>query len=479
MSPSSSPTPLSLISENQSNIDSTSTAIHRMIYNISEMLASSNMNDSPQTDDVFHTNSLIRYRLLYRNYHGFISSAVCIFGLTCNLFNIIVLTRPLMRSSTNTILTSLALSDLLKMLFVLPAVILFYCLPKDDMKSEPDPTSYVQVKFYMIQMLFTLTLHCISTWLTVYLAAFRYVFLNCKALTAYVSSPDRALIGVAVVVLLSTILCVPSYLEHQIVHYYVNNTQIASNKSDKIIIYRFDQTAFSKSLALRDKVFVLHGVIFKLIPCMLLLLFSFLLVQQLRSALKQSQHVHRTSTANISKEKRKGRLHGRKREKENRRTTLMLVIVCALFLVTELPQGAILFLTFLSKHNSNYYFQIYQHLGDTFDILALINNSVNFILYCLMSKAFRDTFQQTFCFIQKFAPHQPTVSFSKLTTTKRQQKYLNEAITYEAIPSYRPSQNGRLHEIPIRKSFSDNEPKKIKRTLKSLEFFSHNKSASL
>ncbi|CAF4903897.1 unnamed protein product, partial [Rotaria socialis] len=48
----------------------------------------------------------------------------------------------------------------------------------------------------------------------------------------------------------------------------------------------------------------------------------------------------------------------------------MLVIVCALFLVTELPQGAILFLTFLSKHNSNYYFQIYQHLGDTFDILA-------------------------------------------------------------------------------------------------------------
>ena len=69
-----------------------------------------------------------------------------------------------MRSSTNTILTSLALSDLLKMLFVLPAVIIFYCLPVNELKSEPDPTSYFQMRFYMTHMLFTLTLHCISTW---------------------------------------------------------------------------------------------------------------------------------------------------------------------------------------------------------------------------------------------------------------------------------------------------------------------------
>jgi len=61
-----------------------------------------------------------------------------------------------------------------------------------------------------------------------------------------------------------------------------------------------------------------------------------------------------------------GRLGVRRREKENRRTTLMLVIVCVLFLVTELPQGAILLLTFLSKNNSRYYFQIYQHLGKKF-----------------------------------------------------------------------------------------------------------------
>jgi hypothetical protein len=141
---------------------STSTIIQEIMYNLTQSISTST---NPSYDDNNNdTSSLDRYRLVYRNYHGIISSFVCIFGLTCNLFNIIVLTRPLMRSSTNTILTSLALSDLLKMLFVLPAVIIFYCLPKNELKSEPDPTSYFQMKFYMIHMLFTVTLHCISTW---------------------------------------------------------------------------------------------------------------------------------------------------------------------------------------------------------------------------------------------------------------------------------------------------------------------------
>ena len=139
----------------------TSTIVQQAMYNLTQPFETSTISPYDEDND---TSSLDRYRLVYRNYHGIISSFVCIFGLTCNLFNIIVLTRPLMRSSTNTILTSLALSDLLKMLFVLPAVIIFYCLPKNELKSEPDPTSYFQIKFYMIHMLFTLTLHCISTW---------------------------------------------------------------------------------------------------------------------------------------------------------------------------------------------------------------------------------------------------------------------------------------------------------------------------
>ncbi|CAF1140095.1 unnamed protein product [Adineta ricciae] len=436
---------------------STSTIVQLIIANITESILIS--DESTVLPYGFNENisSLVRYRLLYRDYHGIISSFVCIFGLTCNLFNIIVLTRPLMRSSTNTILTSLALSDLLKMLFVLPAVIIFYCLPSSELKSEPDPTSYFQVQFYMIHMLFTLTLHCISTWLTVFLAAFRYVFLNCKTLSAYVSSPERALFGVSMVVLLSTTLCIPSYVGHHIVKAYQNDT--SSEPIKQIVFYRFEETSFSKSLSLRETVFVLHSVIFKLIPCALLLLFSFLLIQQLRNALRQSEKAHRHSSTTTTSSSNGGRIRGRKRENENRRTTLMLVIVCVLFLVTELPQGAILLLAFLSKTKSKYYSDIYQHLGDTFDILALINNSVNFLLYCLMSRAFRDTFKQIFCLCENDNRHSSSTSPAQGLPVKP--RHLNASATYNTLLTHKYSDSCGASLSPIIKSLSDN-PKKRK-----------------
>lgn len=199
--------------------------------------------------------------------------------------------------------------------------------------------------------------------LTVYLAAFRYVFLSCKTLSTYISSPDRAYIGVCIVVIISIFLCIPSYVEHQIVEFYQNETNLPSNSSIVTVLYRFEETTISKSLSLRGTVFVLHSVIFKLIPCIFLLLFSFLLIQQLRDALEKSKVLNQRPVSSAKLSIPNGRTRSRRREIENRRTTLMLVIVCALFLVTELPQGAILLLTFLSKHNSKYYFEIYQHLG--------------------------------------------------------------------------------------------------------------------
>lgn len=191
------------------------------------------------------------------------------------------------------------------------------------------------------------------------------MFLSCQP-TA-LSTPDRALVGVIIVVVLSTILCVPSYLEHRIVTVYHNETSPWNrNQSQMMITYRFEETKLSQMFALRGKVFVLHSVIFKLIPCLLILLFSFLLIQQLRHALEKSEVLSRQSTNGARSSATitgTARSRARRREKENRRTTMMLVIVCVLFLVTELPQGALLLLTFISKTHSKDYFEIYQQLG--------------------------------------------------------------------------------------------------------------------
>jgi hypothetical protein len=71
----------------------------------------------------------------------------------------------------------------------------------------------------------------------------------------------------------------------------------------------------------------------------------------------------------------------------------MLLAVVVLFLLTEFPQGV---LNLLSGLLECFVSEVYNPLGDFMDILALINNGINFLLYCTMSKQFRDTFIEVF-----------------------------------------------------------------------------------
>ncbi|KAH3789830.1 hypothetical protein DPMN_168019 [Dreissena polymorpha] len=79
---------------------------------------------------------------------------------------------------------------------------------------------------------------------------------------------------------------------------------------------------------------------------------------------------------------------------EHYRTTAMLLVVVILFLIVELPHG-ILKLLMIFMHELHD--EVYNPLGDILDIASLLNNGVNFVLYCSMSKEFRDTFLATFC----------------------------------------------------------------------------------
>jgi Serpentine type 7TM GPCR chemoreceptor Srw len=94
-------------------------------------------------DDVTLTSAppaplLQRYSDWYSGYHGYASLAVCAIGIVGNVLNVAVLTRANMAtSSTNFILTALAVSDLLKMASYVPFAIQFYCRRHADQPSDP------------------------------------------------------------------------------------------------------------------------------------------------------------------------------------------------------------------------------------------------------------------------------------------------------------------------------------------------------
>lgn len=86
-----------------------------------------------------------------------------------------------------------------------------------------------------------------------------------------------------------------------------------------------------------------------------------------------------------------------RRRKENLRATLMLITVCILFLVSEFPQFVLIILSLI---NDGFYRNLYVPLGDLIDIIVLTNSSINFLLYCSMSKTFRKTFCSYFSFFK-------------------------------------------------------------------------------
>lgn len=76
------------------------------------------------------------------------------------------------------------------------------------------------------------------------------------------------------------------------------------------------------------------------------------------------------------------------------RTTRMLLAVLLLFLITEFPQGILALLSDLM--GDKFFKECYYPLSDLMDFVALLNSAINFILYCTMSTRFRDVFYQVF-----------------------------------------------------------------------------------
>lgn len=130
-----------------------------------------------------------------------------------------------------------------------------------------------------------------------------------------------------------------------------------------------------------------NGVLFKVVPCLLLTFSIVALVSIIRDVGKR-----RKQLAQVMNKKRMPRDH----------TTPMLVAVLSIFLFAELPQGVLhVFNAIFTKET--FYDKVYIHLGDVMDVLSLLNSAVNFIIYCAMSRKFRAVFIQIFltCLPQK------------------------------------------------------------------------------
>ncbi|KAL9907880.1 myosuppressin receptor 1 isoform 1-T6 [Glossina fuscipes fuscipes] len=194
-----------------------------------------------------------------------------------------------------------------------------------------------------------------------------------------------------------------------------SNKNLTFELNRNVTVYRL----YLSELALRNKSLqnatqLIYSVLIKLIPCIALTILSIRLIMALLEAQRRRKKLT-TNAVNGLKSVTNGKaqeqqLHKRKgskifeKEKQTDRTTRMLLAVLLLFLITEFPQGILGLLNIVLGRD--FLMQCYLRLSDLMDILALINSSINFILYCSMSRQFRTTFALLFRpkFLDRWVP---------------------------------------------------------------------------
>ncbi|KAF7261060.1 hypothetical protein EG68_01661 [Paragonimus skrjabini miyazakii] len=283
---------------------------------------------------------------------------------------------------------------------------------------------------YAFLLLSTITMqnvfHAFSAWIIVVIALFRLLYIKTGINAVFHCSIARAWFAIMLVCLASLVLTVPFMLAHQVTEITRPTHNIIVSTESNLVLYEVD---YSKNAMLRSVLFWNSAVLIKALPILIMSGVSAMLINSIRQTEKryrslqcdtnEARYLRATSTSGIQQtiagappsngntesvamieaSKLRSALRASivtaPSGRNANQTTYMLLMIIILYIFTYLPQSAMLLLNhFLGRCFSR---NVYEKLGDFSDFLTLLNNSINFILYCGMSKQFRDTFVSLFC----------------------------------------------------------------------------------
>jgi len=284
---------------------------------------------------------------------------VCIFGMTGNLMSIVVMSKRQMRSSTNTYLFALAVSDLIKLFcdFLYFMVILLF-----EIDTNVGNRAYGFLYPYA-HYVFNASL-CISAWLIVSVAVERYVYVcHPTRVKSYCNIYKARLISTSVFIIMG-VLAIPYALRYRSVVQFNNVTGAAQ--------YKVIVTELWQNVLFTEIYTWFQNLMRSIIPLVILIILNTLIIYGLRRC-----RIFR------SKAPRKYRI------------TTMLVIVIIVFLVCITPDTIMSTFFGLGYSEENF---LARGIREITDLLLLINSAINFVIYCIFNTIFWCHFQRLFCY---------------------------------------------------------------------------------
>lgn len=302
--------------------------------------------------------------LVYRRYHGYVSTLICVTGIVGNVVSFIVWNLKNSQKPTYFILSFLAVADTLCLLMFQIYVVCFFMV-----MSPNDEKTYTEAGMYIVMISFHLFIafHMLSTWLTITMMIFRYIKIVKPTLAMKVCTIRRAK--------LSTMIVTFSVLLASSANYPFYQVQEILNNSTNTTIYFLVPTAFTKSHPEYPTLLLwIYGVVVKIIPILTIVILCTLIICYIQKAKRRVQDITLNNGTGDS----------------YNQTTQMLTVIAFIYVVTELPIGIMSFISgFHGDDGHLFYFLLFSGVGDLLDLCTLINSSVNVFVYLYLSRNFR------------------------------------------------------------------------------------------
>lgn len=312
------------------------------------------MNNSLVVTPCNRVKGIDLFKETYSKIHVNLMFVWCPLGIVSNILNIIVLNQKAMRTPTNLLLTSLAVSDALIMLLYIPFA--SYFLKGGHMESA----SFYMAVYLLLYVNLNNILHIFSCGVVVTLAVFRLLYAKCLLKCHKLCSQQRAIMAVCILSITATILTIPCMIAHHVIPALEEDmmTPLIINGEEMFTVNYVD------TLNLRMLVYWNTAIFAKLLPLICLITLSSLLIATLHQRAKMQRSINRRKfnrhTFSAESSKWESRYSENKdpakkdplqqcleseknRERTYNRTTYLMLAVMIVYIVTMLPQVSYLY----------------------------------------------------------------------------------------------------------------------------------------
>ncbi len=296
-----------------------------------------------------------------------IDGILCLLGYFGNIMTILVLHKDNRRTSNSTLLQALAVLDCMFLTYVVLYVVL-----RSIHSYTGVLQGYADINAYIVAIVlpFGWTSQTATIWLVMLLAIDRFLIVSYPLKAKIFGRPKTARYSIIIMTIFAVLFNSPRW-----VHYYfvAFKTGIRSNVTF-VSHMSFELEGWNEEIYSKIYHIGLTIVFLFIIPLLVLIILNNKLIINIRKATKSRQAMTQGSS------------EGKSSSSTN--VTRMMVIIISIFILCELPD-------FIASVIAVAKFEvdpvIYAYYAPVKEMLLVLNSSINFYLYCIFYKQFRQT----------------------------------------------------------------------------------------